>query len=93
MKQIADQSQNVNGPTVGSHELLWSSNDVFIWYTSSDLVLHTLEHHFRGGCLDLGSCYSSPKSKLSDPIDPLCGEAENLSYSYHYLGLDSYKCY
>ena len=56
-------------------------------------VSNALEHHFRGGCLDLGSCYSSPKSKLSDPIDPLCGEAENLSYSYHYLGLDSYKCY
>lgn len=66
--QRVDQSQNVDGSTARPHELLWSLNQVFIWYVSSDISPYTLEHRFGEGSLDLRSCYSS-KNKSSDPSD------------------------
>lgn len=67
-QQRVDQSQNVDGSTARLHELLWSLNQIFIWYASSDISPYTLEHHFGEGSLDSRSCYSS-KNKFSDPGD------------------------
>jgi len=75
---MADQSQNMNGPTVRAHKWLWSSNAVFIWYMSSGLAPHPWSITLGEAVWISGHTTVRQRTNSLIPLITLCGEAWNL---------------
>lgn len=90
---MADQSQDVNGPTVRAHERLWSQMLFLSGIYRQTLQLTPWSITLGGGVWISGhTAYSSPKNRLPGPTDHLVWWGTESDYPYHHFSLDTYKC-